>query len=233
MITIGICDDEPAMRKSLRLPLERTLQLMGYEYRIVEYDSGEALVSKIGATQLDLLFLDIEMKELSGMETAKLLRKQDNHMILVFVTAYPDYVFQGYEVHAFHYILKPYQEQKIIDVVKQALAELDSQTEQYYILEQKSGIRRIPFKSILAFRSDRRKISILTTETEYEFYGKLTDVVPELPNYFIRIHNRYLANLNAVTSLEKDTCICGNEVLPVSRTYKQDLEIAFARSLLK
>lgn len=233
MITIGICDDEPQMRKSLRVPLERTLELLGYEYRILEYDSGEALTNSPFATQLDICFLDIEMKALSGMETAKVLRKQGAASILIFVTAYPDYVFQGYEVHAFHYILKPYQEQKIAEVLRSAVKELGLHETQFYTVEQKSQTIKLPLNEILAFQSDRRKIIVRQKDSQLDFYGRLDDIAAELPDFFLRIHNRYLVNLNHVTALSNDGLICGGETFPISRAYRQPVEIAFARSLLK
>lgn len=234
MISIGICDDEASMRKSLRTPLEQKLQLLGEDYRIFEYDSGEALTARPEAESLDILFLDIEMKSLSGMDTARVLRKRDSHTLLIFVTAYPDFVFQGYEVHAFHYILKPYDERRIQNVLEQALGELGKSREQFFTLEQKSGITKIPIKKILAFSSDRRKIVIsLQDGGKPDFYGKLDALEQELPDYFIRCHNRHLVNLNHVTALEKDCCVCGSLQFPVSRAYRQSLEIAFARLLLQ
>lgn len=234
MINVGICDDEASMRKALRLVLETKLQLMGEDYRIFEYDSGEALTADGGPSWPDILFLDIEMKQLSGMDTARLLRKRDAQTILIFVTAYPDFVFQGYEVHAFHYILKPYDERKIKNVLEQALKELGKSREQFFALEQKSGTLKLPMKKILAFSSDRRKVAVLLDNGErLDFYGKLDEVEKKLPDYFIRCHNRHLVNLNHVEGLEKDCCICGTMQFPVSRACRQSLEIAFARLLLQ
>lgn len=234
MINVGICDDEASMRKALRLVLETKLQLMGEDYRIFEYDSGEALAADGGSSWPDILFLDIEMKQLSGMDTARLLRKRDAQTILIFVTAYPDFVFQGYEVHAFHYILKPYDERKIKNVLEQALKELGKSREQFFALEQKSGTLKLPMKKILAFSSDRRKVAVLLDNGErLDFYGKLDEVEKKLPDYFIRCHNRHLVNLNHVEGLEKDCCICGTMQFPVSRACRQSLEIAFARLLLQ
>lgn len=233
MLTIGICDDEANMRKALRLPLEKKLQLLGEEYRILEYDSGEGLLSRPDLDGLDLLFLDIEMKGLNGMDTAKALRRRESETVLIFVTAHPDYVFLGYEIHAFHYILKPCEERKIMDVLEQALTELKRHGEQFFTIEQKSGVRRIPLKKISAFVSDRRKITVITDSGEPDFYGRLSEMEASLPDYFIRIHNRCLVNLNYVTALEKDNCLCAGRSLPVSRTYRQRLEIAFAKALLQ
>ncbi len=234
MINIGICDDEASMRRLLRAPLEQKLQLLGADYRIFEYDCGETLLTRPETEWLDILFLDIEMKQLSGMETARNLRKRDSHTLLIFVTAYPDFVFQGYEVHAFHYILKPYENQKIMKVLEQAIKELGQNREHYFTLEQKSGTTKIPTKKILAFSSDRRKIIIsLEDGNKLEFYGKLDAVETDLPDYFIRCHNRHLVNLNYVTALEKDGCTLRSQSFPVSRAYRQSVEIAFARLLLQ
>ena len=234
MINIGICDDEAAMRKSLRVSLEQKLQLMGIDYQIFEYDSGEAFIRKPEAQWLDILFLDIEMKDLNGMDTAKALRRQNAHTLLIFVTAYPDFVFQGYEVHAFHYILKPYEERKIKSVLEQALKKLGKSAEQSFTLENKSGTYKVPMKKIVAFSSDKRKVALsLEDGKKLDFYGKLDTVAKDLPDYFVRCHNRHLVNLNFVTALEKDRCICKTHTFPVSRAYRQTLEIAFARLLLQ
>ena len=234
MINIGICDDEASMRRLLRAPLEQKLQLLGADYRIFEYDCGETLLTRPETEWLDILFLDIELKQLSGMETARNLRKRDSHTLLIFVTAYPDFVFQGYEVHAFHYILKPYENQKIMKVLEQAIKELGQNREHYFTLEQKSGTTKIPAKKILAFSSDRRKIIIsLEDGNKLKFYGKLDAVETDLPDYFIRCHNRHLVNLNYVTALEKDGCTLRSQSFPVSRAYRQSVEIAFARLLLQ
>ena len=233
MVKIGICDDEPEMRKPLRQILEQVLQLQGVEYLISESESGEDLTAGISCLDIDILFLDIEMRSLDGIETAKLLRKKGMKGIIIFVTAYPDFVFQGYEVHAFHYILKPYRKEKIEEVLRQALHELDLSKEQYFVIEQKARVIRIPLSQTIAFQSDRRKVEALLEEDFVAFYGRIDEVCRELPSCFIRIHNRYIVNLNYVTTLERDRCILGSRSFPVSRAFRQELETAFARAMLK
>lgn len=233
MVKIGICDDEPEMRKPLRQILEQVLQLQGVEYLISESESGEELTAGISCLDIDILFLDIEMRSLDGIETAKLLHRKGMKGIIIFVTAYPDFVFQGYEVHAFHYILKPYRKEKIEEVLRQALHELDLSKEQYFVIEQKARVIRIPLSQTIAFQSDRRKVEALLEEDFVAFYGRIDEVCRELPSCFIRIHNRYIVNLNYVTTLEKDRCILGSRSFPVSRAFRQELETAFARAMLK
>lgn len=124
-MNIAICDDEKKLRCDLRNLIEIHLDLKGLAYQIEEYESGAALMERDKTGPVDILFLDIEMPALGGMETAKALRAAGKTMLIIFVTAYPDYVFQGYEVQAFHYILKPYQETKIKEVLDNALKQLN------------------------------------------------------------------------------------------------------------
>ena len=229
---ICICDDERNLRTSLRNVLETELQLQGIAYTIREFDSGETLLKGLKEKEADILFLDIEMKGISGMDAARRLRESYRDTVIIFVTAYPDYVFQGYEVHAFHYILKPYREEKIREVLRMALEETHRSTEQYYIVEQKSGMLRLLLKDILYFKSDRKKVTAVTKNGAEEFYGKLNDVDSELSGHFTRIHNRYLVNTASVSRLTPTSCICGDEELPVSRAYRQELAVAFARMML-
>ena len=230
---IGICDDEKESRISLRRPIEREAQLNGLEYKVSEYGSGEEMLKALEKDAPKLLFLDIEMDGIDGMEAARAIRKTHKDTVIIFVTAYPDFVFQGYDVHAFHYILKPYKEEKIKEVFHMALEELNLQTEQYYAVEQKSGTLRLRLKEVRFFSSDRKKVTAETEEGKIEFYGKLNDIETTLPEYFIRIHNRYLVNLNYLTKVEPSQCICGEEILPVSRSCKQNLAVAFARMMLR
>ncbi len=227
MVKIGICDDEPEMRKPLRQILEQVLQLQGVEYLISESESGEELTAGISCLDIDILFLDIEMRSLDGIETAKLLRRKGMKGIIIFVTAYPDFVFQGYEVHAFHYILKPYRKEKIEEVLRQALHELDLSKEQYFVIEQKARVIRIPLSQTIAFQSDRRKVEALLEEDFVAFYGRIDEVYRELPSCFIRIHNRYIVNLNYVTTLERDRCILAavpfRSAGPSGRNWKRPL----------
>ena len=217
----------------MRRLIEREAQLNGLEYKVSEYGSGEEMLKTLEKDAPELLFLDIEMDGIDGMEAARAIRKTRKDTVIIFVTAYPDFVFQGYEVHAFHYILKPYKEEKIKEVFRMALEELNLHTEQYYAVEQKSGTLRLRLKEVRFFSSDRKKVKAETEEGKIEFYGKLNDIETTLPEYFIRIHNRYLVNLNYVTKVESSQCICADEALPVSRGYKQNLAVAFARMMLR
>lgn len=234
VMRIAICDDEKSLRRDLRRLVEVHLELQGMDYEIEEYTSGETLVRDMGKNETDILFLDIEMPGIGGMDTARALRSAGDKVLIIFVTAYPDYVFQGYEVQAFHYILKPYQPRKIQEVLDKAIEERGASREHYYVVEQKSGTLRLRLSQIYCFYSDRRSVCALDKNGDkVTFYGKLDRVQEELPSFFQRVHNRYLVNMNEVSKVEGGCCVCNGEEIPVSRTYRQSLAVAFAQILLK
>ena len=122
MLRIAICDDIYDARLTLRSALERALERQGIRGRFWEFSSGEGLLRWLErhAGELDLVFLDLEMGELSGMETARRLRGADPGLQLVFVTAYADQVFDGYSVGALGYLLKPPKPEQLDAVLGRA-----------------------------------------------------------------------------------------------------------------
>lgn len=112
---IAICDDE----KEIRDILSRKIKKICSGAEIILYQSGKELL--LADTQPDLCLLDIQMSEPNGMETAKEFRKTNKKAILIFVTALDDYVFDAFDVGAFHYLLKPFDDAKFDEVIKSAL----------------------------------------------------------------------------------------------------------------
>lgn len=232
MLNLVICDDERTLRNDLRKVLETELELCGQTFKIAEFDCGESLVRALNDSVFDIIFLDIEMKDLDGVATAREIRKRTFAPEIIFVTSYPDFVFQGYEVQALNYILKPYQKEKIISVLHTALERLGRDSEKYYMVESRGQTLRLPLSRIKYFFSDRRSVNAVTAEETHTFYGKLSELETELPENFVRIHNRYLVNLKYVQSIQGNSVQMAGEELPVSRSCKQDLAIAFAKYML-
>ena len=232
MLNLVICDDERTLRNDLRKVLETELELCGETFKIAEFDCGESLVRALNDYVFDIIFLDIEMKDLDGVATAREIRKRTSAPEIIFVTSYPDFVFQGYEVQALNYILKPYQKEKIISVLHTALERLGRDSEKYYMVESRGQTLRLPLSRIKYFFSDRRSVNAVTAEETHTFYGKLSELETELPENFVRIHNRYLVNLKYVQSIQGNSVQMAGEELPVSRSCKQDLAIAFAKYML-
>lgn len=232
MLQLAICDDEKIFRNDLRKLITLELELCGIEYRITEFSSGEDLITGFTETNYQIVFLDIEMPGTDGLSAARTLRKMNRQTEIIFVTSYADFVFQGYEVRALNYILKPYEPDKIVSILHAALDMLELSAEKYYVIEQKNGSIRLPLSSVKYFSSDRRTIHVATVDQVYTFYGKLNDLEAELPATFVRIHNRYLIHLKYLEGVQQNTADMGNETLPVSRSCKNSLSIAFAKYML-
>ncbi len=228
MLRIGICDDAIESRFALRSALER----LSSGCICYEFSSGEGVLSWLQKhpDTLNLLFLDIEMNGISGMETARQIRALQIHIPIVFLTGYADYVFDGYSVGAFDYLMKPLKTDKLAQV----LTRVQEQQEQItaFVVQNHEGIYRIPFPDIRYFFSDRRLIHLITVHTEYTFYDKLNRVEECLPDEFIRIHQRYLVRIGAIDRIENQAVFLGSIRLPISRANRQSVLESCARGLL-
>lgn len=237
MLQIGVCDDSQDARLTLRSALERLLEKREIQYRTYEFSSGEGLLGWMGKHQaeLDLVFLDIEMKELNGMETAHRLRQADSGLQLVFVTGYTDYVYDGYAVGALGYLLKPTKPQQLDDILTRALSALCRDINEVFVCRNGEVSYRIGRKDILYFASDRRQVQCVTTARSYTFYGKLDEVERELSNKcFVRIHQRYLVHSAAVERMDSGkVTLQGNITLPISRSCQTSAMAALTRAMLK
>lgn len=234
MLRIGICDDEQALRFGLRCALERILEQRETECEFFEFSSGNRLLDWYAKHfgELDLVFLDIEMEGLSGMDTARQLRAADKNLQLVFVTGYADYVFDGYSVGALGYLMKPAGGDKLNDILTQALAALHLKAEEVYLCHNSEGMYRIPKASIRYFRSDKRQVTCVAESRSYTFYAKLDEVAEDVGRPFVRIHQRYLVNAAAVEQIEGAAVVIAGERLPMSRNHQKEAMLALTRAML-
>lgn len=235
MLCIAICDDSIDARLALRSALERIFEEEKLQARLLEFSSGEGLLGWAGRHpgELDLVFLDMEMGRLDGMETARKLREDCEGVQLVFVTGYDDHVFDGYTVGALGYLLKPAKQEQLLDVLTRANASLLREEEAFYLCRSGEVTYRIPRKQILYFTSDRRRVTCVTPEKGYTFYGKLDQVQAQLGDDFVRIHQRYLVRIKAVRQVAGSQVFVGNEVLPISRSCQPSAMIALTRVSLE
>ncbi len=235
MLRIGICDDSAEARIALRAGLERALDRRRSEGTFFDFSSGEGLLRWLEkhTGELDLVFLDIEMGELDGMETARRLRAADEGLQLVFVTGYTDYVFDGYSVGALGYLMKPPRPQQLDSILDRTAEARLRDEDKVFLCRSGETIYRIPKKSILYFRSDRRQVACVSTARTYTFYGKLDEVEQDVGQGFIRIHQRYLVRAAAVDQVEGSQVLVGNETLPVSRAHRPAALAALTRAVLE
>ena len=236
MLRIGICDDLADARLVLRSALERILETRKIQGQFFEFSSGETLLRWYDhhAGELDVVFLDMELHELDGMETARRLRASDAGLQLVFVTGYADYVFDGYSVGALGYLMKPPRQEQLEAVLSRVQAALVRDLDRAYVCRSGDTRYRIPIAKILYFASDRRQVQCVAEGRTYTFYGKLDAVAEEVGAAFVRVHQRYLVRAGAVDRMESgEVVLRTGERLPVSRSCQQSALLALTRAELE
>lgn len=234
MLGIGICDDEQEARFTLRCAVERHLERADIPYVIYEFSSGEGLLDWMEkhTDQMDLLFLDIEMRGISGMEAAAKIREKDQRLSLVFLTGYMDYVFDGYTVGALDYLTKPLDAERLGNALSRAQALVYKREPETYTVQNTEGLFRIPLDRILYFMSDRRQVILVTKERRLPFYSRLDDVERQLDRGFVRLHRRYLANVKNIDGMVGDLVYVGEDRLPVSRGQKAAVLHTIAQAVI-
>lgn len=200
MLKIAICDDEEYQRIQITTMIEKALEFKNIKYLIFHYKSGEDLLQ--AKFEINLYFLDICMDKLNGIDTAKKIRIINKNAIIIFITVLKEYVFQAFDVKAFHYILKPISEEKLREVLYSALSELND-TDSFIIAKTINQCTKIFIKDILYIESQLRKIKIHTTSDIIEYYYKLSAIESELKDLnFFKCHKSYIVNLKYVKSYD-------------------------------
>lgn len=203
---IAICDDE----KNIRELIANKVVKQYPDAEIIFFQSGEELL--LSDESIDILFLDIQMSGIDGMETARELRKKDKSVILIFVTAVEEYVFQAFDVGAFNYIVKPIDDGKFSDVLHRAVDEWSSQNinekepEERYVLINNSGVHtKVILDEIVYAEVFNRKVVIHKLDGEIEYYGKMSDLESLAGDSFFRPHRAYLINFKYVEKYDATT----------------------------
>ena len=238
MLRIGICDDQLNARDALRFELEKILRDES-EQIVYEFSTGASAVRWLEKHpgEIDLLFLDVEMDGIIGMDAAAQIRNFDKEICLVFVTGYTDYVFDGYKVNALDYVIKPASAKKLLDVLKRVREQLSDKYDKTFSFKNPEGTYRLPLSNIAYFYSDKRKVNIVCTSRErslsYSFYGKLDEVEAKLSHAFVRIHQRYLVNPAHVERIGSENITIAGACLPMSRALKESAAVKLAKAMLE
>lgn len=158
--------------------------------------------------RFDLIFLDIQMDGVNGIETAKAVREYDRKAVIIFVTAVREYVFEAFDVGAFHYLLKPLGEQKFAEVFENAVREIRERRIQRetpaLFIRTKNKSYTLNQSEIIFIESRNRKAAIHTTGNTLEVYAVMKELQKELGNSFYRCHRGYLVNMAHITEYSSD-----------------------------
>ena len=237
-ISIGICDDEKEVRDYIR---ERVLSF-DRELATVFFASGEEVLQ--AELLPDILFLDIDMPGLTGLETAKQLRAAGKDNIVIFITALEEYVYNAFDVGAFHYLVKPFHKAKFYEVLARAV----KQAEEKKLSERTQGAREQDMGRTMVIKNGRVRTTVLIDSIVFaevfdrkiilhiaegavvkklEYYGKLRELADTVSEDFFRIHRAYLVNMRYVSSYDADRVFLFHEEIPIARGKYADFVKAY------
>jgi len=224
MIKFAICDDEPAMARELAGYLARYLEEHEVTaYSVSNFSSGRALLE--AADGFDVIFLDIQMEEPDGMETARLLRRQGDHSLLVFVTVLMELVFDAFQVEAYDYLTKPLDAARFARTMDRVLQTLEQRTAASIVIQQGSGCEVVPLSDVVYCEVLGRKVYLHKADgTITGYYDRLEQLERRVDGRFFRCHRSYLVNLDHVRGCQAGQVLLSQgERIPVSRLRERDL----------
>lgn len=206
---IAVCDDE----KEIRDMIAEKIRKWYPKTNLLLYQSGEELL--LSDRQPDILMLDIQMPKKNGMEVAKELRRNNKELILIFVTALDDFVFQAFDVGAFHYLVKPFDDGKFKEVLQNAVQQFENRKKlettnikkevPNLIITTKGKHITVNLEDIVYAEVFDRKVIIHTMDSDIEYYGKMKELEKRAGNEFYRPHRAYLVNFNFITKYDATT----------------------------
>ncbi|EJF54721.1 response regulator of the LytR/AlgR family [Saprospira grandis DSM 2844] len=219
--SVLVADDEP-----LALSLvEKYVKQIPFLQLIGSHNNALSVLEQLEEEWVDLLILDIQMPNLSGMQLAQQLAGQGHKII--FTTAFEQYAIQGYKVNAVDYLLKPFAFEELLSAAQKAKQQLQAVTvvqEDYLILKSDYKLQQIALDDILYIEGLKDYVRIHRKSTDKSLLSLLSmkSLQARLPRHrFMRVHRSYIVNLDKISTIERGQLIFGKQHIPVSDKYKE------------
>ncbi len=229
-----IVDDEPIARKILKEFVEKTpfLEVTG------QFENARKAEAFLQNGKADVLFLDIEMPKVSGLE---FLTRSNIKPLVVLTTAFPEYALKGYDLDIIDYLLKPIAYLRFLKAVQKAKeytelkdAAMQNPSLPYLFVRSEKRIEKVEIKDILYIESMGNYVTIYTDAKRIVAYLTLKGLERQLPpDEFIKIHQSYLVGFSRITSIEGNQVKIKDKILPISRNYRDAFMQVVERRLLK
>lgn len=228
---IAICDDEEVIRNSIA----EKLKLHYPDTYLALFSSSEELLES--KEIFSIYLLDIEMSGMSGMALAKCIRKNTVRRtptpVIIFITGYKEHMQDAFDVSAFHYLLKPLNDEKFIAVISRAIEDIKqqlSQMDEYLMIRADNVMRKIAYDDIIYIESHNKQTIFHTTKSNITSYTQMNELEDLLSGRFFRCHRGYLVNLAHVITYEVgEIQVTGGDHILLSRLKYQDFVQAFMR----
>lgn len=241
MIKCIVIDDEPLALDLIENYISKTpfLELIG------RYSNPMDAIEVLQNGEVDLLFLDIQMPELTGFDLLNIVKKRPH---VIFITAYEEYAIKSYEQDAVDYLLKPISfdrflkaSNKVLNLTKTTAKEGNSANdtheielkENYLFVKVDYKIVKIDIGNILYVEGLKDYCKIITTEQRVITRQTMTYIENKLPdNRFIRVHRSYIVALNKIKKIEGSSLVIDDKLIPIGNKYKEDFQKAIAERML-
>lgn len=204
-MNIAVVDDEELILKQIGGLIEKQMPNCCLD----TYVTGDELLG--AGKRFDIVFLDIQMDGMDGIETAKRLRKRQDDIVLIFVTGNREYVFDALDLYAFHYLLKPVDEDKFREVLERAAGEVAKKKEKRGLFIKRRNLT-LDQADILYIESRAKKVEIHTAGSKdiIEIYATMEELEGQLGEDFYRCHRAYIVNMTHITEYDNDSITITN-----------------------
>lgn len=224
---IAICDDEQDQTEYISSIVSAWSRQSNCTCDIGIFNSAEAFLFEYEDNRsYDIILLDIEMKDMTGIELAKCIRKDNNRAEIIFITSHFEFIGEGYEVDALHYLIKPVSDKKLMQVLSKAAEKLLTEPPSV-VISCEGETFKLYESDILYVESFLHYIVIHTKDKEYKIKENISVFASKLSDDFYRIHRSYLVSLKHITRISRTQINIGKTELPLSRGKYDDINRAF------
>lgn len=225
MYKIGICDDDKILCSALEEQIYELSKEIAIKVEIEVWYSGESIQNDLKkGTELDLLFLDIELVQKNGIAVGNFIRNEMENMQthIVYISSKERYAMQLFKVQPLDFLIKPVPAEQIREVLIRSIKQ-NSSTEACFEYQKGNSIFRVPIRDIAYFMSMDKKIIIVKKDGKEDFYGKLKSIAETLPADFLMIHQSYIINQAYVSEYSYEVVkMVNGENLNISKPYRKE-----------
>ena len=231
-INIAICEDDEKQLLVNKHYVEQWATLRDKRVNILIYKNAESFLFNWNYEQhFDIVFLDIQMGQMSGMELAQYIRSRDEDIEIIFITGEDKYVFNGYKVRALDYLMKPIKQEEVCQCLDVWMNKNQKKESSYFLLKKGKEILKVSYDDIYYFISFDHYVDMHTTDEVITFKEKIGQVEQQLPQeQFCRCHRSYILNLKYIDTISKNEIVLDNEAkIPVSKSRVTKTHEAFMK----